>query len=186
MNKRSFLKSVASTCLVAPFLKIRHSVAGDSYRLEFFSMAQMQVLERVCDILLPETNTPSAAQVGTHFFIDHKLALAASQGEADAVAETIARLDVQAKSLYGKSFVDITKAEARELVEEVDFGVPPVTALERSQFKTLKRLVGIGYYTSKLGATKELAYDAIPGEFVGSIDFSVMGKNWSSYARYYI
>jgi len=186
MNKRRFLKSIVTAGVLAPFVRIGHSVAGDSYRLEFFTMAQMNILERVCDILLPETNTPSATQVGTHFFIDHKMAVAASQGEADAITETIARLDVQAKSLYAMSFIELPKDDARLLVEEVDYGVPPVTNLERAQFKTLKRLVGIGYYTSQLGATKELLYDAIPGEFAGSIDFSSIGRNWSSYARYYI
>ena len=46
-------------------------------------------------------------------------------------------------------------------------------------YSTFKGLVLTGYYTSKIGASEELAYDPIPGQY-HEIPFSDIGRRWAS------
>jgi hypothetical protein len=46
-------------------------------------------------------------------------------------------------------------------------------------FDTLKQVVAIGYCTSELGATRGLAYDPIPGKYVGCVPMALGQKAWA-------
>jgi len=51
-------------------------------------------------------------------------------------------------------------------------------------FRFLKSLVVFGYYTSEVGASKELKYLAFPGGFKGSVAYDSIGSSFGSYAYY--
>ncbi|MFA0810679.1 gluconate 2-dehydrogenase subunit 3 family protein [Microbulbifer epialgicus] len=70
------------------------------------------------------------------------------------------------------------------LLRALDAGDAPFSPSQRDQFKVLKHIICFGYYTSLEGATQELAYQAIPGGFKGSIPLAQTGKGWGSLARY--
>ena len=63
---------------------------------------------------------------------------------------------------------------------------PPATTVfgrpdERSPFFfKLKLLTVLGYYTSEVGATSELAFNPAPGRYDGDVDFAKLGKQWTS------
>jgi hypothetical protein len=46
-------------------------------------------------------------------------------------------------------------------------------------WRTLKRLTLVGYYTSEIGATKELRYQAVPGRFDGCTTLASVGRAWA-------
>ena len=46
-------------------------------------------------------------------------------------------------------------------------------------FRTMKELTLLGYYTSEVGATRELRYARIPGRFDGCVPFATVGRAWS-------
>jgi gluconate 2-dehydrogenase gamma chain len=46
-------------------------------------------------------------------------------------------------------------------------------------YRTLKELTVIGYYTSEVGATRELRYEASPGRYQGCIPFADVGRVWA-------
>ena len=49
-----------------------------------------------------------------------------------------------------------------------------------SFFRMMKELTVLGYYTSQLGATKELRYARVPGKFVGCVPLAKVGRSWAS------
>ena len=55
---------------------------------------------------------------------------------------------------------------------------------DKQNFKFVKTLLIYGYYTSEVGASKELAYLAIPGEFTGSVPYDSVAKGWGSMSYY--
>ena len=63
---------------------------------------------------------------------------------------------------------------------------PPGTSVfgkpdERSPFFfKLKLLTVLGYYTSEIGATNELAFNPVPARYDGDVDFAKVGKQWTS------
>lgn len=46
-------------------------------------------------------------------------------------------------------------------------------------FRTFKELTVVGYYTSQVGATRELKYSRVPGRFHGCVPFKTVGRAWS-------
>lgn len=46
-------------------------------------------------------------------------------------------------------------------------------------FRTMKELTVVGYYTSEVGATRELRHEPIPGRYEGCIPFSDVGRTWA-------
>ena len=53
---------------------------------------------------------------------------------------------------------------------------PPTTP---SFFRTFKELTVVGYYTSEIGATRELRYVQVPGRFEGCVPFDRVGRTWA-------
>jgi gluconate 2-dehydrogenase gamma chain len=47
-------------------------------------------------------------------------------------------------------------------------------------FRTIKELTLLGYYTSQVGATRELKYTAIPGRFDGCVPYASIGRAWAT------
>lgn len=47
-------------------------------------------------------------------------------------------------------------------------------------FRTMKELTLLGYYSSQVGATRELKYAQVPGRFDGCIPFASVGRAWST------
>jgi gluconate 2-dehydrogenase gamma chain len=46
-------------------------------------------------------------------------------------------------------------------------------------FRTFKEMTVVGYYTSQIGATRELKYSRVPGRFEGCVPFKTIGRAWS-------
>jgi hypothetical protein len=46
-------------------------------------------------------------------------------------------------------------------------------------FRTMKELTLLGYYSSEIGATRELRYARVPGRFDGCVPFATVGRAWS-------
>ena len=46
-------------------------------------------------------------------------------------------------------------------------------------FRTMKELTLLGYYTSEVGATRELRHEKVPGRFEGCIPVEQVGRAWA-------
>ena len=81
-----------------------------------------------------------------------------------------------------KDRLHIAKAAAEDAAKgfkpRPTLGGFPEPELAAPFFYQLKELTVLGYYTSEVGATQELAYLPIPGHYEGDYDFT--GKQWSS------
>lgn len=45
--------------------------------------------------------------------------------------------------------------------------------------RTMKELTVVGYYTSRLGATRELRHEPVPGRFDGCVPLAQVGRTWA-------
>ena len=45
--------------------------------------------------------------------------------------------------------------------------------------RTMKELTVVGYYTSQLGATRELRHEPVPGRFDGCVPLTQVGRTWA-------
>ena len=138
--------------------------SGDTPK--YFSETQIKIIERIADIIIPDTDTPGAAKAGVHLYIDHMAANWMTDAERSALTAGISKID-------SRGFLDLSAGDQVAFVQDLDD-----RRGEEPAYNTIKEFTVIGYYTSEIGATVELNYDPLPGEFK-EIPFSDVGKTWA-------
>jgi glucoside 3-dehydrogenase (cytochrome c) hitch-hiker subunit len=138
------------------------AAAPDEWRPELLSPAQGAVLAEVAETILPETDTPGAKAVRVHVFIDLALARCVAPAQQQAA---LAALDS-----LGGDFPGLSPTERQRRVERM---APEPLGL-------LRELTLLGYFSSEIGATQALAYDAVPGGYRGCLDLKPGQKAWAT------
>lgn len=139
---------------------------------------QLELVATVAEHIIPETDTPGARGAGAHVFIDKMLAEHYPAAEKQRVLDGLAALDARARKANGAPFIRCSADEQRALLARVD----QEAFADRAQphwFRTIKELTILGYYTSEVGATQELAHIAVPGRFDPCVPFEQIGRTWA-------
>lgn len=197
MERREFLASLTALCggaLAAPcvaFLNQAHAAPAKASS-PLFTPAQRDLVGTATERILPTTDTPGARDAGVPDFIEMMLVDWFYDDERDEFLAGLARLDFLANERTGKSFVDSPEADQIAVLAQLEKdgvammqskGVNPMAALMEKApapafFQSLKQLTIVGYYTSEIGATKELVFEPIPGPFQGCIEVGKHGRAW--------
>ena len=110
------------------------------------------------DIIIPETDTPSASKALVHRFIDEMIESFLSKNEIDIIDSGI-------DYLKSKSFVS-------KMARDKQWN---------PFFSLMKNMTVLGYFNSEVGATKAANYDKIPGKYEGCIPVNkYSGKVWAT------
>ena len=167
--------------------------AGEGvYRPQALTPAQHEYLATVVETILPTTDTPGAQEARVHDFIDVMLTEYYRPAERAHFLDGLAAFEARAEADYGAGFATLTQEQRLDLLttlheEAQDYLVanPPTSRGERypdlteRPFMTLlKELTLIGYYTSEIGATQELA-DMPFGRYDGNVPYAEIGRAWS-------
>lgn len=193
MDRREFLESVASISALLPGLALLplgqpafaaglHARAQAATGLRTLSTAQDAALSRIADILLPQTETVGATQVGVNRFIDLLLTESMLERDRHRFLEGLAAIDARSRSLYGAPVAAAQPQQQESLIRSLDEQLPeraptraeqavldeqPVTA-ERG-YELLKRLVIFAYFTSESVAKDLVKAPIIPGRYDGCV-----------------
>jgi Gluconate 2-dehydrogenase subunit 3 len=117
-----------------------------------------EFVELMCDIVIPDSDTPGARRAGVPAFFFVALA----HGLAGTEAADLGRLREQVRVASGKQALKLDRQELQTLIAGIDAGAYQDKA---SVWPRLKRVVIMGYYTSQIGASQELQYSPVPGRF---------------------
>ena len=168
------LGGVLSAPMVAGVLagcEARRAPAG-AWQPRALTPDQADLVATIAEHILPETDTPGARAVGVHRFIDAMLAEAYAAEERQRFVAGLADVDRRARSTHGRTFLECPAAEQRALLDMLDRSSDPA-------FRALKELTLLGYYTSEIGATRELRHVAVPGRFEGCVPLTQVGRTWA-------
>lgn len=135
---------------------------------------QLATLRDVCDQAIPATDSPGAADVDVHGFIDNQLHHCHSDGQKNAVRAVLDTLNARAAG----DFTHQSPADQLALLEALEGARDGFSDDDRGQFKFLKSLIVFGYCTSEAGATQALRYLPYPGGFKGSIPATNTTRAW--------
>ncbi len=154
-----------------------NAAAADHSDPSFFDEEQFTMLTRIADLIIPETVTPGALGVGAHHFIDMMFAEWASSERQETWKEGLAGIDARAKEAGMDSFNAGTPQQQIGFLRALDHeyfeqGYVPTF------FSGLKQMVLFAYYNSEAGATVELRYQAVPGDFVPCMPYSEGDAAW--------
>ncbi len=162
--------------------------------LKALNQAQLNLVGDIADTIIPETDTLGAKGVNAHYLIDELAANWMKAEERAAFLANLTALDDRIKVERGKIFSELSLAERGQVLDQLgeemlamnsandtlgditnsDDGKAP-----KHIYHELRELTLFGYYTSEVGASEELLYDPIPGDFKGCVALSDIGRAWS-------
>ncbi|XQW86552.1 gluconate 2-dehydrogenase subunit 3 family protein [Thalassotalea piscium] len=150
---------------------------------KLFSSAQLTTLASVCQTVIPKTDTLGAADVDCHGFIDHQLLKCHPLKEQQNCIEIINKIEAISQQHLAQSFHLAEQTKQTQLLNDLENHIG-FTPEDSHQFQQLKSLIVFGYFTSEVGATQALNYQAIPGGYKGSIPYNENSKAWGSLGFY--
>jgi hypothetical protein len=122
-------------------------------------------LEHLCDLVLPDTDTPGARAAGVPAFI----LIALEHGIAGAAPADRATLQQRLDKEAGGDFLKLDGARQRAVLAQLDAATfsreAAVAAAGEPAWRRIKQLIVMGYYTSEAGASRELRYALVPGRW---------------------
>ena len=146
---------------------------------KFFNAKEMALVAALAQTIIPKTDTAGAIEAGVPETIQ---GLASEWGDDNYRKYTrsgLAALDKYFKSVGGQAFADQSERQRESLLSKYDASVFGGKT-EDQFYKDFKSTVATAYYMSEPGATEELIYEAVPGEWKGCVPFSDIGRTWAT------
>jgi len=180
MNRRSLLAGLAAligASAVPDGAWAQEAGAQDAAATErYFAPPLYAVLEEVCDIIIPETDTPGARAAGVPQVMDGLMRNWASAERRRQFEGLLLEIDTAARAAGGAGLMSLPKARRVEVVAAFD-------AAQMRQhdhpYRRFKDLILTAYYLSEVGATQELRYELVPGSFQGGIPVGPDTRAWA-------
>jgi len=155
---------------------------GVVFRPHTLTGGKNELVATLCELIIPETDTPGARGARVHEFIDNMLTDWYDQNEVDDFLTGLADVELHAKRYGVKSFIHLKPQQQNQLLTDMETeaelwssggesGTPPF-------FFTIKSMTLIGYYTSEVGATQELRVNPM-GVYKADIPYSEIGRAWA-------
>jgi len=145
-----------------------------------FSNDQARIVTALADVILPADDSPSASDLGVPKFIETMVNEVYSEVQQREFLEGLDkfaddyRADIQSEFAVGNDTdkYDFTYYQNRLAVEEDPARNP--------FFLSFKELTLLGYFTTEVGASEVLRYQAVPGTYEGCIPYDEVGKTWAT------
>jgi hypothetical protein len=155
---------------------------GEAWAPRWIPAARAAMLEALVDTILPATGTPGARQARVQVFVDLALRDCYTAAEQKLFVEGMDALAGECQAAHGRPFEECAPAERHALLARLDAAsYAPDTGARGSFVRILKDLTLVGFFTSRIGATQVLAYEAVPGGFRGCLDLRPGQKGWATW-----
>jgi len=131
----------------------------------FFNKQEIQFLSRVCDLLIPRTQTPGALDAGVPAFIDGLMVDWASAETKASFHHTLESIEQELNGLSKVKFVDVTQEVAHENLLRLDALAFDGETESLTGYPDFKALVVNSFFASEVGATEVLDWRLVPGRW---------------------
>jgi hypothetical protein len=121
-------------------------------------------VDRLAELVIPETDSPGASAAGTAGFV----LLALDRRMSDLEPEMLDRVHTAVNNAANGDFMRLPQNRQTLVVAAYDreaFSGEAAVGSSGHAWRRVKAAIVAGYYTSEIGATRELVYDHTPGEF---------------------
>lgn len=192
MNRRQAVRKAAVLAggLVLTSLAACHT-SPRREKIRSLSSEAERLIAQLLETLFPETDTPGARAAGVDRFVVQALQSCYSNRERQYFVSGLDDFEQSCYLRYGHSFLRCTSEQQLGMVLDTDrealvrasglWGKIKSKLIRHEHFfKILKHLAVYGYFTSRQGATQALAYDAIPGKWIGCMELKPGQKGWAT------
>lgn len=155
------------------------SVGDDAPVAGFFSASQMAVISALADTIIPQTETGGAVAAGVPETLQ---ALATDWGDVGFKSywsAGLAKLGDTLNERGGSAFETLSAGDRVATLGGYDAEVFDGET-EDGFYRDIKSTIVQAYYMSEIGAAEELAYEPVPGEWIGCVPLSDFPKTWAT------
>ena len=160
--------SALAACGDAPVVVA--TAAGDPGR--FYAAAEMELVSRLSELIIPRTETPGALDVNVPGYIDGLMADWANARTRQAHRMALEEIDVRLSANGG--FLALDDVAAERLFAELDRSAFAEAADALGGYRTFKGYVTRAYFATESGAREELRWVSVPGRW----DPNVPAADW--------
>jgi hypothetical protein len=140
---------------------------------------QMALLGALAQTIIPKTDTAGAVEAGVPAVVADLYENWGDDAYRSYWSDGLKDLDAHFKKEGGQAFADMSAKQQANLLGKYDakaYGEDGFGGF----YKDMKSTVATAYYMSEPGATEELAYEAVPGEWIGCRPLSEQPKTWAT------
>ncbi len=151
----------------------------------FFTEEQGLLISRLTEIIIPKTDTPGAKEVGVPAFIDLMVKDVFPPKERDQFVNQLEAFNDEAEKEYGDRFMALNNEKQLACFKKHhDAAITSQRSPESEKpfILKVKELTVAGFFTSEIGATQVLQYEAVPGAYHGCVPLAEAGngKTWAT------
>ncbi|HMQ47650.1 MAG TPA: gluconate 2-dehydrogenase subunit 3 family protein [Saprospiraceae bacterium] len=196
MNRRELLKNTAilggASVLSTSLFSILQSCQSEprlGWTPTFLSPEHALLVSALVDTLLPKTNTPGGLDMKVDLFMDAVFSKLYDDKAQEAVVVEMDAFNQQCRSKYGKPFYELDATQKGAFLKEAEANSPKFnrgvwgTAVGEQKpvgfYRSMKSLAVWAYCTSQEVGSEILAYDPVPGDYLGCVPLSEVGTVWS-------
>ncbi|PSL43756.1 gluconate 2-dehydrogenase subunit 3-like protein [Chitinophaga niastensis] len=190
MNRRKAIGSIlllagAGTAVISGFRFHQLYKTPDLRKLSEYRA----LIAALAETIIPETDTPGAKAAGVDAFIINMVMDCTSKKEQNKFIEGLDEVTAYTYRKYHRSFVDSSANEQQAVAAYFEKRDRPYKGIAGkvshklmgdSFFIILKKYTVMGYCTSQIGATRGLAYDYVPGKYIGCVTLQPGQKCWAT------
>ena len=145
----------------------------------FLTAQEMALISAIAGTIIPTTDTASAVEAG----VPETLRGLVNDWGDDAYQQYwrggLGLLDTALEGDGATSFQDMPAEQRVSVLQAYDAGVFD-GEIEDGFYRDFKATVVQAYYMSEPGATEDLAYEPVPGDWIGCVPLSDYPKNWAT------
>ena len=150
-----------------------------------FSNDDIAYFDEIAETILPATDTPGAKDAKVGAFWATIVKDCYTEQEQKVFLDGMKKLNDASVQKNGKSYMESTPEQRHDLLVALDKEQKDYMAAKKKDdpahyFRMMKELTLWGYFTSEPGATKALRYIAVPGKYVGCMDYKKGDKAWAT------
>lgn len=203
MNRRQFLECAALLVAGVSASQAGFSLSDEqkvylatapnynSRAANHLSEAQKRTLALLTETILPRTDTPGAIDAGVPRFVELMVFDWFNEGERDIFLKGLNALMENTQQQYGKAFEQLDAKTRTEILEALEADASDATWYDMGSAAMrdfisdspficqLKELTIWGFFTSEVGATQVLRYEAMPMRFDGDVPLDKNDSAWA-------
>ena len=145
----------------------------------FYSANEMAFLTALSGTVMPKTETAGAVEAGVPAVLQDLASVWGDDGYRRYWREGIAAMSTALTQASGPDFVDMSPQARLDSLRQYDADVFDDVVTD-AFYRDAKSTILQAYYMSELGATEELAYEPVPGEWIGCVPLSEFPKTWAT------
>ena len=146
----------------------------------FFSGNQMNVITRMCDLMIPSTDTPGALDASVPAFIDRMVGEVYSPDQRSRFADGLDAFEQGSAAEYGASFSELDETAQTQYMTSVTESAINTYSDELAFILIFRELCLTGFCLSEQGSNSVLRYMQTPGKYEPCIPFGEVGKTWAT------